>query len=203
MTADGKSLESRLLARVRGRGRGHVFVPADFLDLGTRTAVDVTLHRLSAAGTIRRLARGLYDVPKRHPVLGLLWPTADAVAAAVARRDGLRLQPSGAYAANLLGLSDQVPAKVVFLTDGPSRVVKVGRTTIRLRHTTPRNMSVAGTAGGLVIQALKWLGRGNVGPARVTALKRALPRRERQRLVRAIPAAPAWMHATLRELAGA
>lgn len=202
MTQTGQSLESRLLARVRRGGAGCVFVPADFLDLGSRSAVDVALHRLTDAGTIRRLTRGLYDVPKKHPVLGTLWPSADAVARAIARRDGLRLQPTGAYAANLLGLSEQVPAKVVFLTDGRSRVVKVGRMTIQFRRTTPRIMSVAGSPSGLVIQGLRWIGADNVTSARVARLKQALPPRDRRGLLLSLTAAPVWMHPILRELAG-
>src|SRR5436189_5230479 len=116
-----QAIDSRILAHIHGRGRGSVFVPADFLDLGSREAVDLALHRLARKGTIRRLARGVYDFPKEHPVFGLLSPSADTVARALAGRDRTRLQPSGAYAANILGLSEQVPAKAVFLTDGPSR----------------------------------------------------------------------------------
>lgn len=82
------------------RGRGSVFVPADFLEFGCREAVDVVLHRLIRKGTIRRLARGVYDFPKEHPVLGTLSPSAEDVAMAMAGRDRTRLQPAGAYAAN-------------------------------------------------------------------------------------------------------
>src|SRR6266550_4574697 len=117
-----QSVDSRILARIRVWGRGSVFVPSDFLDLGSREAVDLALHRLVRKGTIRRLARGVYDFPKEHPVLGLHWPSADDVARALAGRDRTRLQPAGAYAANLLGLSDQAPAKAIFLTDGPARI---------------------------------------------------------------------------------
>src|SRR4051794_25407411 len=153
-----QTIDSKLLARIRGRGRGAVLVPGDFLDLGSRQAVDVTLHRLAKKGTIRRLARGLYDYPKEHPVLGQLTPSANAIAQALARRDRTRIQPAGAYAANVLGLSEQVPAKAEFLTDGPSRTVKVGKTTIQLKRTTPKNMAASGKLSGLVIQALRALG---------------------------------------------
>jgi len=127
-----------------------VFVPADFLDIGSREAIGIALHRLARKGTIRRLARGVYDFPKQHPVLGPLSPSAETVARALAGRDHTRLQPAGAYAANALGLSEQVPAKAVFLTDGPSRTVKIGPTTIQLRRTTARNMAAAGRLSGLL-----------------------------------------------------
>src|SRR3954454_22114897 len=93
-----QSIDSRLLARIRGRGRGAVLVPGDFLDLGSRQAVDVTLHRLAKKGTIRRLARGLYDYPKEHPVLGTLSPSADAIARALAGRGAARRPHGGAAA---------------------------------------------------------------------------------------------------------
>jgi hypothetical protein len=139
-----QSIDSKILTRIQRRGHGSVLVPGDFLDLGSREAVDLVLHRLVRKGTIRRLARGVYDFPREHPVLGMLSPSADTVARALAGRDRTRVQPAGAYAANALGLSEQVPAKAVFLTDGPSRTVKIGPTTIQLRRTTPRKMAAAG-----------------------------------------------------------
>src|SRR5437588_2608355 len=162
-----QSIDSRLLATIHGRGRGSVFVPGDFLKLGSREAIGLALHRLARKGTIRRLARGVYDFPKQHPVLGTLSPSAEDVASALAGRDRTRLQPAGAYAANALGLSEQVPAKAVFLTDGPSRTVRIGPTTIQLRRATTRNMAAAGRLSGLVIQALREVGKDHMTAARV------------------------------------
>ena len=178
-----------------------MFVPANFLDLGSREAVDTALHRLARKGTIRRLARGVYDFPKEHPVLGPLQPSAEAVAKALAGRDHTRLQPAGAYAANALGLSEQVPAKAVFLTDGPSRTVKIGSTTIQLRRTTAKNMAAAGRLSGLLIQALRALGKEHVTPERRAHLKRTLPAKKRKELIKDTRLAPAWMHPIFRELA--
>jgi hypothetical protein len=171
------------------------------LDLGSRQAVDLVLHRLARKGTIRRLARGVYDYPKQHPVLGPLSPPADVIARALAGRDRTRLQPTGAYAANVLGLSEQVPAKAVFLTDGPSRTVKIGPTTIQLRRTTPRNMEAADRLSGLLIQALRELGEEHITPARIAHLRRILPADKRRELLKDLRLAPAWMHPILRELA--
>src|SRR5262245_6420200 len=196
-----QSADSIILAAIHGRGPGSVFVPADFLDIGSREAVDVALHRLARKGTIRRLARGVYDFPKEHPVLGPLQPTAEAVARALAGRDRTRLQPAGAYAANALGLSEQVPAKAVFLTDGPSRTVKIGAMTIQLRRTTPRNMAAAGRFSGLLIQALRELGKDHITPERRAHLKRTLPAEKRREILKDIRLAPAWMHPIFRELA--
>ena len=196
-----QSIEIKILNRIRGHGTGSIFVPGDFLDLGSRQAVDLALHRLSNQGTIRRLARGVYLYPKNHPVLGELAPAADTVANAIANRDRARLQPAGAYAANLLGLSEQVPAKAVFLTDGASRTVHIGPMTIQLRQTTPRNMATAGRLSGLLIQALRHLGKENVTPQRIAHLKHSLPAEKRRALLKDLQMAPAWMHPILHNLA--
>ena len=196
-----KSIDSRVLTAIRRRGRGSVFVPADFLEVGSREAIDIILHRLARKGTIRRLARGVYDFPKEHPKLGPLSPSALTVAKALAGRDRTRLQPAGAYAANALGLSEQVPAKAVFLTDGPTRTVKIGRTTIQLRRTTAKNMAAAGRLSGLLIQALRELGEQHITAERRAHLKRTISANKRRELIKDLPLAPAWMHPIFRELA--
>jgi Family of unknown function (DUF6088) len=116
-------------------------------------------------------------------------------------RDGTRIQPTGAYAANILGLSEQVPAKVVFLTDGPSRTVKIGTTTIQLRRTTPKNMAMAGRFSGLLVQALRELGKEHITSERIEHLKRTIPLDARQELLKDIRFAPEWMHSIFRKLA--
>lgn len=196
-----QSIDNKVLSRIYGRGRGSVHVPTDFLDLGSREAVDLALHRLLKKGTIRRLTRGIYDYPQQHPKLGLLSPSAETIAHALAGRDRTRLLPAGAYAANLLGLTEQVPAKAVFLTDGPSRTAKIGAMTIQLRQTTPRNMAAAGRLSGLVIQAFRELGQEHITPSRIQHLKRTLPASKRRELLKDIKLAPAWMHSIFRTLA--
>jgi hypothetical protein len=196
-----QSIAFKVVQAIRGRGRGSVFVPADFVPIGSKETVDVVLHRLAKQGTIRRLARGVYDFPKEHPVLGPLAPSAEAVAIALAGRDRTRLQPAGAYAANTLGLTEQVPAKAVFLTDGPTRTVKIGPTTIHLRRTTPKNMEAAGRLSGLLIQAFRELGQDHVTPERREHLKRTIPAAKRRELLKDLRLAPAWMHPIFRELA--
>jgi hypothetical protein len=198
---DPQSIDSQIVAAIARRGRGSVFVPTEFLELGSRETVDIVLHRLARKGTIRRLARGVYDFPKEHPALGALSPSADAVANALAGRDRTRIQSAGAYAANALGLTEQVPAKAVFLTDGPSRTVKIGPTTIQLRRTTAKNMETAGRLSGLLIQALRELGKEHVTEARREHLKRTLPINQRRELLKDLRLAPAWMHPIFRELA--
>ena len=197
-----QSIDSRILSRIYGRGKGCVFTPGDFLDLGSRQAVDLALHRLAKKGTLRRLARGLYDYPRVDADLGPLSPTTDAVVKALKGRDNILLQPSGGYAANQLGLSDQVPMKIVFLTDGPARHVQLGKQVIMLKHTTPRVMATAGRVSGLVIQALRHIGQRHVDDLTVAHLRKRLSGDDRKQLLRDIRYAPAWIAAILRRVAG-
>lgn len=202
MKKNAQSIDSRILNRIYGSKVGAAFTPSDFLDLGSRRAVDLALHRLERKKTLRRLARGLYEYPREHPELGTLSPDIEKVAKALAGKDRIRLQPAGAYAANLLGLSEQVPAKAIFLTDGPSRKVKIGRQEIQLRRTTPRNMAAAGRLSGLLMQAFRHLGKEHITQERMEHLKHTLPAKEREKLLKDLRLAPAWMHPLFRELAG-
>ncbi len=198
---NAQPIDKSIVSRIYGNGRGWVFSPSQFLDLGGRTAVGVALHRLVKTGTIRRLARGLYDYPKHHPTFGTLAPDPDVVAKALAGKHGVRIQPSGAYAANLLGLSEQVPAKIVFLTDGPAKRVKVGTQEIRLQRTSPRNMATAGRLSGLIIQALRYLGQAHVDDKTLARLKQKLKDTDAKSLMKDVAYAPAWIGDILRRLA--
>ena len=194
-------IDRAMLARIKARGDGWVFSPTDFLDLGSRDAVDKTLSRMAAAASIRRVARGLYDIPRWHPIVGLTAPSVDKVAKALAGKGGTRLQPTGAYAANLLGLSDQVPAKVVFLTDGRSKRVRIDKLEIALKQTSPRIMATAGSISGLVIQALRYLGKAHVNEDTVKRLDRKLSADDRKQLAKDGGYAPAWIGDIMRRLA--
>lgn len=194
-------IDYQIFKEISSLGHGSVFVPTDFLSFGSRQAVDIVLHRLVQKGTIRRLARGIYDFPEEHPVIGKLQPSLEKIAETLVGRDCARIQPAGAYAANMLGLSDHVPAKVVFLTDGSSRKVKINATTIQLRRTTPKNMAMAGRLSGLLVQALRELGKKNVTAERIEHLKRILPLDKRQELIKDIRLIPEWMHSIFRKLA--
>jgi Family of unknown function (DUF6088) len=200
----GKHIEStdtQVLQRIQSHEAGWVFTPADFADLGSRDAVATALKRHKAAGSIRLLGRGLYDVPRKHELLGILWPSVEQMVDAIARKDGLRLQPIGVYAANLLGLSEQVPAQVVYLTDGATRKVKVGPMEIVFKRTTPRQMAAAGRLSGLLIQGFRSMGVKHVKPKHIELLRSRIPAQERAKVLADLALAPAWMHEYLKEIA--
>jgi hypothetical protein len=196
-----KSIDKNIVSMIYGHGRGFVFTPKSFSSVGDPRVVGTVLTRLCRKGTIRRLARGLYDYPRKHDQLGLLSPSIDNIADALKGRDAVRLQPSGAYAANLLGLSDQIPMKVVFLTDGPSKIVRLGKQEIILKRTTPREMATAGRISGLVIQALRYLGKGYVDPPVIAQLNKHLSDDDKKQLIKDISYAPGWIAAIMRKIA--
>lgn len=195
------SIDSQISRRVARCARGTVFTPDMFVNAGSRSAIDKALQRLEAKGTLRRLSRGLYDKPRMDPLLGTLWPTVDAVVKAMAGTHKLRIQPAGVYAANMLGLSEQVPAKVVLLTDGLSRTVQAGPLRIALKRTTPRQMAAAGRTSGLLIQGFKSLGAAHLTPSRIARLRQTIPAAERAKVLKDIALAPAWMRPAIRQVA--
>lgn len=171
-------IADKIMERVAVHERGKwVCTPKDFLDLGSREAVDQALSRLVKAGQLRRAGHGLYDRPRMSDVLKRPAPVdLDATIAALARRDDVRIMPDGLVAANQLGFTNAVPAKASYLTDGHSRTLKVDGRTVRFRHAAPSVMKWAGRPSAPVVQALRWLGRDAAADAEVVStLSRLLP----------------------------
>ena len=195
-----QSIVARIKKRIYGKDRGFVFTKSHFLDLGSRAAVAKALERLVDSGAIRRLSRGLYDYPENHPTLGDIPVNYERIAQALAGRDNLKIQPSGAYAANLLGLTDQVPAKIVFLTDGSHRKIQVGNQQIILKRTTPKNMATAGKMSGLVIQALRFIGQPFIDDRVIRILKHRLTEKDKKMLAADLRYAPAWVEKVVKRL---
>jgi len=195
------STQTKILARMRRLGPGKVHVSKDFLDLGSRDAVDQALSRLVRDKSVRRLARGLYHIPKKNPTLGIeLPPDMDALAQAIARKTGSRIVPSGAVAANWLGLSTQVPAKPVYLTDGKSRDLRVGNTMISMRHISPRDLPLGSPESAMVFQALRYLGKDAMDDATVAKLRRKLTQARRRKLLKDVRYVTGWIAEAVRKV---
>ena len=185
----------KLMKRVSAHGRGKwVCTPRDFLDLGSRAAVDQALSRLVKAGRLRRVGHGLYDMPRMSTVLKWDAPVdLDAAITALGRRDGVRIVPDGLVAANQLGLTTAVPSQVSYVTDGATRTLKVGGRTVRFRHAGPSVMRWAGTSAAPVVQALRWLGPDNAADAQVVStLRHRLPADVKRDLLQNSQNLPGW-----------
>lgn len=159
-TARGQNrdLKGAILERIRRDKSVQVWTPNDLLDLGTRPAVDKALQRLTAAGDLRRIDRGLYDVPRVNALTGKSnTPDYTAMIEAVARREKARFLPDGITAANQLGLTDAVPARVTVHTDARLRPIHIDRLVIDFKLTAPSRLYWAGRPAMRIVQALHWL----------------------------------------------
>ncbi len=187
-----QSIKNKIINRIYGKGRGWCYTPKSFSDLGSPEAIRITLHRLEKKGAIRRLSRGIYEYPKKHPTIGFLSPNPDKIAEAISVRDAIRIRPSGAFAANILGLSNQVPAKIVFLTDGSGRRIKIGPREIIFKRTTPRNMAGAKSSGTLIL-ALKYIGKEQVSQNHIKHFRESLSNHIKMKLKKDSIYAPGWI----------
>lgn len=199
-TSPQSSTHQTILRRVAKQGRGWAFTPHDFADLGDPRGIGMALTRLVRHGKIRRVARGLYDCPHPHPVLGQTGATADAVVDAVARGRHLRLLPSPQVAANQLGLTTQVPAQMIYQTDGAPARVLLGKRQIVFRRNTGRSLALAGRASGLVAQALRDVGKGKVTPDTIQHLRQRLDAAAKKQLVADLALVPAWMRPIFQQI---
>jgi len=196
------NVQDAILDRIRSAERGNAFTPKDFRDLGTRDAIDKALSRLTRSGDIHRLGRGLYYFPRRNPRLGIpVAPDIDEIAEAIGRQTGSRLVPSGAVAANQLGLSTQVPAKPVYLSDGRSRRVRIGATEIQIKHVAPRELPAGSRTSAMVFQALRHIGREAVNDQVIATLRTALSNQQRRELLDDSRYTTDWIAATIRRVA--
>ncbi|PYT96598.1 MAG: hypothetical protein DMG38_23315 [Acidobacteria bacterium] len=197
-----QTMRNQILSRIEHFEHGKAFSAKDFLDIATRTTIDVALHSLTHEGRIRRIRRGLYDRPRFNAALGgQLSPDIDEAAQAIARRQRWKIVPEGAWAANLLGLSTQVPSKIIYLTDGPNKKVEIGRRSILFKHARPKAMAGLEGKPALVVQALRHLGKGNVGAREIDTLRSRLSLQEKRRFLKDTRFSVDWIYDVAKQLA--
>src|SRR5690606_12253836 len=156
-------VELKIANAIEELPKGSILFVNDFLGYGTAESVKKALYRLANdKKQLVRLAHGIYLYPETDEELGILFPSTEEIAQAIAERDKARIIPTGVYALNRLGLSTQVPMKIVYLTDGSARKIKIGKRTISFKRTSPRNRMATGEISTLAIQALKEIGQEDV-----------------------------------------
>ena len=190
-------VENRIAETLKNYPKGSVLFVDDFLDYGNSESVKKALLRLKGKEILIRLAHGIYLYPKVDQELGVLFPSTEEIAKAIARRDKARIIPTGVQALNKLGLSTQVPMKVVYLTDGAARTVKVGKRTITFKKTSPKNLSVKGEISGLAIQALKSIGQNKVDAKTVEKIQAILKNENIENIINDAKLSPAWINKIL------
>lgn len=198
-----QSIDDKVLSKVRKCGRGTIFSSADFTNLGKPKSVLKALERMANAETIIRVARGIYCYPKIEKTLGLgaIYPTFEEIAQYIAKRDKARIVPTGNYALNVLGLSTQVPANTVFLTDGSPRSItlKSGRG-IKFVKTAPKNLAFKNRLAMLLTFALKEIGEGNITKEQKLHIAKLLKNEEKETIEKDYSIMPNWIQLLISKL---
>ena len=190
------SIEQKILTNISKRGRGKIYFPQDFAAYGTANAVQKAFGRLVSSEKLIRVSQGIYCYPQIDKVLGLgvLHPTFEEIASAIAKRDKARIVPTGVFALNRLGLSTQLPMNVVYLTDGSSRKVKLhGDKGITFKHTSKKNLAFQNDMAMLLTFALRELGEGNLTDKQNAHIKYLLKDVSLDKMKRDFPLIPAWI----------
>lgn len=163
------------------------------MGFGTPEAIRQALVRLVSKGVLRRVSQGIYVRPAMSDYIGEVLPSAEEVAQSIAKRDRIKIVPTGSYALNLLGLSTQIPLKLVYLTDGAPREIKIGNRTIKLKKTTPKNLMAKGEISRLAIQALREVGQKGLTPELEMKVVDLLNKEDRKDLEHDVALGPAWI----------
>ena len=193
--------ESKIQGLIKAKGKGFVFTSKYFTSKADDVSVVTSaLSRLVQKKVIRRLAHGLYDLPEVHPKLGAIMPSTEKVIEAIKTSEAIEVQPTGAYAANLLGLSTQIPMRIELYTNGPKKTIRFGKQEILLKPTTPKNMIGAGTKAGLILHAFRQIGKDNVTEEMIKRIKNLLEEKEIKQIKKQAQYAPAWIAKIMREL---
>ena len=189
MTVSGK-IENLITKSKKGK----LLFVADFYQYGNYDTVRKALQRLANKKIIIRISQGIYYYPKTDELLGILYPTAEEIGKAIAKRDKARIIPTGAYAQHLLGLSTQIPMNIVYLTDGSTRKVKIGNQTIVFKKTSPKNLSFESKLSSLIIQAIKSKKENNITQADKQKLTEIIKQsNEKEKIKNDIQNAPVWI----------
>jgi hypothetical protein len=189
-----ENVQSNIETLLSMKKDGNLIFPSDFRGIGTEAAIKKAMSRLVQKGILKRAAHGIYYIPKVDPVLGELHPGAEEVAMMLAKKEKIRIRPAGAYALNKLGLSTQVPTRLVYITDGPSRRLKMGKLEIRFKATSHKKLATIGKVSALVIQALEELDVNHIDDHTTNKIKKLLLTEDPKKLKHDLALAPVRVH---------
>lgn len=188
-----QSIHSQLEDKILSLKKGAIVFVSDFAEFGTAENVKKVLLRLEKKQLLVRLAHGIYLYPKIDKELGILYPSTESIAEAIAKRDKIRIIPTGIYALQQLGISTQIPMNVIYLTDGAPRKIKVGKRTITFKKTAPKNLAIKNKVLSNIVQGLKELGKENITDEIKQKINQALEKVPVEILKEEILNAPVWV----------
>ena len=186
--------------KIRKSSKGKIFFAEDFQKFGTSENIRQVLRRLEEQGVIVRLAHGIYLNPKKDELLGIVYPSIEQIAKEIAKRDKARIAPTGVMAMYLLGLSTQIPLHAVYLTDGAQREINIGKSKIKFKKTSPRNLAVKDGLLQLIIQAYKITGEKNISQAFEEKLIPYIKKLDENILNPQLKFAPVWIQKRIRNI---
>jgi hypothetical protein len=152
-----KSVSHIIEQKINRLKPGQVFLPSDFKDLGTSTAIRKALSRLVESRQVERMGQGIYVIPQNDKIFGKILPSMEQLAEALAKKEHVKIKPSGQHALNKVGLSNQVPMRLVFLTNGNSKKIQIGKNAIIFKSTTAKKLSMKGDITSLLFLGLEEL----------------------------------------------
>lgn len=186
---------------ISGHGRGWAFSPSDLTPRYSRQQADDLLSQLVKTGKIRRVARGMYDYPGYSQLLNKeLSPDIDQVAQAYARKFNWRIEVSGEAALNLLGLSTQVPASYVYLSDGPNRSYEVMGQNLTFKKSALKNIGFKYRESSLLVQSLLALGKPHITPEVVGKLRHWLKPELREKVIKDTRSSVGWVYEAIQQV---
>ena len=190
------SVAQKIENSIENSGRGKIFFADDFVNMGSAENIRQALGRFTKNEKIVRVANGIYCYPEVDEKLGLgiLLPSFDQIANAIAERSHARIIPTGDYALNVLGLSTQVPMNCVYLTDGTPRKVEIsGGRGIIFKKTTPKNLAFKNRLAMLVTSALKSIKQENVTPEQIEHIEQLLRKEDKDSVLADLALMPIWI----------
>jgi RNase H-fold protein (predicted Holliday junction resolvase) len=194
------NIENQILNKIKKAKRGSLFFTENFIKIGSSDAIRKALERLVKNQELERVTAGMYVRPEIDRYIGKVPPNIEAIAEAIAKRDGARIVPTGVYALNRLGLSTQVPMNIIYLTDGSARKVNIDNRNIVFKRVSPKNVATVGEISGLVIQALRTIGKENVKEDEIIKIQELLKKEKPTRLAHDIRLAPSWIRAIMQSV---
>lgn len=197
-----KSIENKVLSRIYGRGRGVAFSSNDFISDFSRDSIDKSLSTLVKKGTVRRVARGIYDYPAYSQLLQKeLSPNIEEVADAYARKFNWKIEVTGDTALNVLGLSTQIVGKYIYLSNGPNKSYKLndGRT-IEFKKSALKNIGFKYKESSLIVQALKALGKEHVAESTIKKIREQVDEKMYDKILKDTKTATSWIYETIKQI---
>jgi len=194
------SVSNQIEDKISKSRRGEIFFASDFVQYGTADNIRQVLFRLEKDKLIERLAHGIYIKPKQDSLLGTIYPSTEAIAKEIAKRDKVRIAPTGVLALYLLGLTTQIPLKVVYLTDGSEREIKIGKRTIKFKRTVPKNLLIKDQVLYLVVQAFKEMGQQEITSSFLQTIQGFITQIDREVIVSQLKYAPVWIQKEITKL---